>query len=424
VAASCGDGVVRAGVEACDDGNGSDTDACLTTCATATCGDGFVRAGVEACDDGNGVNTDACLATCVAATCGDGFVRAGVEACDDGNTVNTDACSNICKSGLGAPCASDAQCSSGDCSLNCVGGATPCLIGACVPTVDLNADGDANDAVDFRFEYVPAGTYTMGAPTTEVGRLANEILHSVTISRALFVAAGETTVRQWKVASSGVNPSLTSPCTLGDDCPVEMVEWFTAISYANWLSAREGLPSCYTLPSCSSTVAEWSDGITLCSATTTDYSFAGTSCLGYRLPTESEWEYAYRAGTTTALYNGDLANATTDANAGLIAWYQSNSSAQPRISSRITPTKAPNVWGLYDIGGNVWEWTFDVFTGYPAGPLTDPLGGTFASGTTRALRGGGWNSAADKVRAAYRNNASPAFRRNDIGFRLVRTSPR
>ena len=92
VAATCGDGFVRAGVEECDDGNTANTDACLATCVAATCGDGFVHAGVEQCDDGNAINTDACLNTCAAASCGDGFVRAGVEECDDGNTIATDAC--------------------------------------------------------------------------------------------------------------------------------------------------------------------------------------------------------------------------------------------------------------------------------------------------------------------------------------------
>lgn len=95
-APACGDGVVNAADEECDDGNTSNTDACLTTCVAATCGDGFVHAGVEACDDGNTSNTDACLTTCVVATCGDGFVRAGVEACDDGNRIAGDGCSPGC----------------------------------------------------------------------------------------------------------------------------------------------------------------------------------------------------------------------------------------------------------------------------------------------------------------------------------------
>ncbi|MBT3292946.1 DUF4215 domain-containing protein [Candidatus Peregrinibacteria bacterium] len=90
---TCDDGIVDAGEE-CDDGNTSNTDACLNTCISATCGDGFVRSGSEECDDGNSYNTDACLNTCIPATCGDGFVRSGSEECDDGNTVDGDGCSD------------------------------------------------------------------------------------------------------------------------------------------------------------------------------------------------------------------------------------------------------------------------------------------------------------------------------------------
>jgi cysteine-rich repeat protein len=96
-AAKCGDGFTRTGVEECDDGNASNTDSCTTECKAAKCGDGFVRTGVEECDDGNQVNTDACVTGCKNAACGDGFVRAGVEECDDGNQVNTDACIQGCK---------------------------------------------------------------------------------------------------------------------------------------------------------------------------------------------------------------------------------------------------------------------------------------------------------------------------------------
>src|SRR6185503_11106889 len=84
----CGNGIPEAG-EQCDDGNASNTDACLNSCVTATCGDGFTRAGVEQCDDANAANTDACLTPCITETCGDGFTRAGVEQCDDANAVNT-----------------------------------------------------------------------------------------------------------------------------------------------------------------------------------------------------------------------------------------------------------------------------------------------------------------------------------------------
>ncbi|MCB9570081.1 MAG: DUF4215 domain-containing protein [Myxococcales bacterium] len=99
--AKCGDGHVQDGVEECDDGNAVDTDACTNACTLATCGDGIVQEGVEECDDGNDVDTDACLSTCKAAKCGDGVVQAGVEECDDGNMVNNDGCTNECKTGCG-----------------------------------------------------------------------------------------------------------------------------------------------------------------------------------------------------------------------------------------------------------------------------------------------------------------------------------
>ena len=93
--ATCGDGFIHTGIETCDDANTSNSDACVN-CAPATCGDGYVQAGVEDCDDGNANNTDVCVG-CAAATCGDGYVRAGVEQCDDGNASNTDGCTNACE---------------------------------------------------------------------------------------------------------------------------------------------------------------------------------------------------------------------------------------------------------------------------------------------------------------------------------------
>ncbi|MBI5503472.1 MAG: DUF4215 domain-containing protein [Deltaproteobacteria bacterium] len=96
-AAACGDGSVYIGLEQCDDGNATNTDSCTNGCRSARCGDGIVRSGVEACDDGNASNADACLNTCVAARCGDGYPWIGVETCDDGNTTATDACTDACQ---------------------------------------------------------------------------------------------------------------------------------------------------------------------------------------------------------------------------------------------------------------------------------------------------------------------------------------
>lgn len=93
----CGDGIPHAGVEVCDDGNPSNTDACVAGCQAARCGDGYVQAGVEACDDADADNTDGCVAGCALARCGDGYVLAGVEACDDADTNNSNGCTNACK---------------------------------------------------------------------------------------------------------------------------------------------------------------------------------------------------------------------------------------------------------------------------------------------------------------------------------------
>jgi cysteine-rich repeat protein len=95
-ASTCGDGVVQAGFEQCDDGNDDNHDGCLDTCVVARCGDGIARTGVEQCDDGNLSNNDACLTTCRVASCGDGSVFTGFEQCDDGNTVSGDGCDSTC----------------------------------------------------------------------------------------------------------------------------------------------------------------------------------------------------------------------------------------------------------------------------------------------------------------------------------------
>ncbi len=99
--AACGDGYVQANVEACDDGNASSDDGCIASCVVASCGDGFVFAGNEQCDDGNADNADACPSTCATASCGDGFVFAGVEQCDDGGAQAGDGCSAQCASECG-----------------------------------------------------------------------------------------------------------------------------------------------------------------------------------------------------------------------------------------------------------------------------------------------------------------------------------
>jgi formylglycine-generating enzyme required for sulfatase activity len=131
-----------------------------------------------------------------------------------------------------------------------------------------------------------------------------------------------------------------------------------------------------------------------------------------RLPSEAEWEYACRAGTTTAFNNGS----SDDNTAGNIAWYQSNSGSQTHAAGG----KAANALGLYDMSGNVFEWVNDWYgsTYYSVSPSTNPLGPV--SGTNRVLRGGSWNTNTSNVRSSYRFNTVPYYINVNFGFRVAR----
>jgi formylglycine-generating enzyme required for sulfatase activity len=228
---------------------------------------------------------------------------------------------------------------------------------------------------------IAPGTFTMGSPAGEEGRRDNETQHSVTITRAYCMKATEVTQGEWQ-AEAGDNPSDFQDC--GPNCPVEQVSWDDAVWYANALSRRAGLPECYT-------------GST----------FRGLTCTGYRLPTEAEWEYAARAGTTGPSY-GLLES---------VGWYSDNSGG----STQVVGGKAANSFGLYDMLGNVWEWTNDWYDTYP-GTVTDPTGPTMGSG--RVIRGGSWINDARYARAAFRGDASmPGNRTGALGFRLSRLAP-
>jgi formylglycine-generating enzyme required for sulfatase activity len=271
----------------------------------------------------------------------------------------------------------------------------------------------------------------MGSSSTEPGATCwsdgETYPHQVTIGKGFCLKATEVTQDEW-YAAMGTKPSSFSSC--GGTCPVEHVSWWDAVAYCNKLSSNEGLQQCYT--GCSGTAGS-------------DYTctgiFAPPGCKGYRLPTESEWEYAARAGTTTATYNGTEQQAGTcsycSASSVLdpIAWWCGNAGNKTHPVG--TTTMKANPWGLSDMLGNVWEWVEDCWHGSYDGdgdekvqtPGKDhPTDGTAwqdgcSTGSDRVERGGGWSNNAYYVRAAYRYDNDPGIRGYSLGFRPARSSP-
>ena len=208
---------------------------------------------------------------------------------------------------------------------------------------------------------------------------------------------GQTQVTQalWEKVM-GNNPSRFK----GSDLPVETVSWFDAVRFCNALSAAVGLSPAYRIGSGDEDADDPSEHPSV------EWDRASA---GYRLPTEAEWEYAARAGTSHRYAGGD--------DAGAVAWTEKNSGKETHAVGE----KRANAWGLHDLSGNVWEWCWDWFGAYPSEPVSDPAGP--ASGSLRVLRGGSWYSSARSARVANRIDDHPGFRDDIIGLRLSRTVP-
>ncbi len=250
----------------------------------------------------------------------------------------------------------------------------------------------------------------MGSPTSEFCREVGENQHKVTLTHKFLIQTTEVTQAQYS-AVMGFNPTTFSGC--GSTCAVEGVNFHLAAAYCNALSIKAGLPRCYV---CSG------KGKTMTCQTNALYDGSKVyDCAGYRLPTEAEWEYAYRAGTKTALYNGknDPARCkdctTLDLNAAAIGWYCAN-----KNPGGVKPVgqKKPNAWGLYDMAGNLWEWCHDRTVTYPNSAVTDPVGST--NSNHRILRGGSWFSGAEFMRAAQRVALELTMGGGTDGLRCVR----
>ena len=209
--------------------------------------------------------------------------------------------------------------------------------------------------------------------------------HQVRITRPFFLGIHEVTQGQYQ-AVMGENPSQFKG---SDDLPVEQVSWLDAVLFCNKLSEQEKKTPFYRINGREVTIAGGN---------------------GYRLPTEAEWEYACRAGSTTLYPFGDDMSKLGDH-----AWYESNSG----LKTHPVGQKRPNAWGLYDMLGNVWEWCQDWYEDgyYRASPPADPPGPSEAS--YRVIRGGSWNDNARYCRPASRYGSAPEYRGDYLGFRVA-----
>ena len=231
---------------------------------------------------------------------------------------------------------------------------------------------------------IRGGTYYMGSPVTEEEREEDEELHLVTIN-SFHIGMYEVTQREYEEVMR-INPSYFK----GPDLPVENVSWFDAIEYCNRLSLRDGLPPVYTITGTgNSRVVTWDE-----------------DANGYRLPTEAEWEYACRAGTTTPFNTGNsisrnLAN----------IWGS---------GTRNVGSYPPNRWGLYDMHGNVAEWCWDWYGDYNYYSQIDPE--ARFSEIHRIFRGGNWINTSIRARSAFRDHFYPTLQHLAVGFRVVRNA--
>ncbi len=191
--------------------------------------------------------------------------------------------------------------------------------------------------------------------------------------------------------------------------PAALLTWHQAAAYCNALSEKQGLLPCYECTEENQCAAK------------NEYQGQDIySCPGYRLPTEAEWEYAYRAGSTSSLYQGDLNNCEEEnENASQIGWYLQNSNNGDTSSP--VKKKAPNAWGLFDMAGNVWEWCHDNFQMDLGVTLAvDPWGDPNDS-QGKVVRGGGFKSLVQELRAAERYTFPAEYFTDILGFRCVKT---
>ena len=214
---------------------------------------------------------------------------------------------------------------------------------------------------------IPAGKFTMGSLSSEEDHSNNKTQHEVTLTKPFYMGKYTVTQEQYQQVM-GSNPSNFK----GKDNPVEMVSWDDAQEFIKKVSAA--------------------------------------SAQAVRLPTEAEWEYACRAGTSTRYYSGDTEN-----DLKRIAWFASNSNG----TTHPVGQKEPNRFGLFDMHGNVWQWCQDWYDVHKAEAVVDPQGPAQSGAVIRVVRGGSWNFAPMMCRTVSRDGGFPGHRCSHFGFRVV-----
>jgi len=246
----------------------------------------------------------------------------------------------------------------------------------------LRAPGPAEFYIEpmtgMRLVALEPGTFAMGSPATESGRGGDETRHPVTLTRKVYIGQHEVTQAEWKQVM-GANPSQFTECAR---CPVETVDFFQVSAFLSSLNA-------------------------------------GNAAMRYRLPTEAEWEYACRAGTTTAFSTGRSISTEQANYDGRFPYSGGSGGSGGGTRGKTAPAGSypPNAWGVFDMHGNIWEWTGDWYGEYGAGPVIDPAGA--AKGRARVIRGGSWRFDANSMRCALRYAHAPQDKGPSLGFRIV-----